>query len=83
MESEDLIVGIAVREIDLYANPSDNSTYYGYVCCAGRKAGSGEEGESYGEECGTSDRVGVLLEFDEKEGKLAFYRNSVLCLSPT
>lgn len=80
MESEDLIVGIAFRDIDLYEYPSEETTFYGYVCCAARKLSIGEENGSYGESCVVGDRVGVMLEFDEKECKLSFYRNNVLHL---
>lgn len=80
MESEDLIVGIAFRDIDLYEYPSEDTTYYGYVCCAARKLSIGEENGSYGEACVVGDRVGIMLEFDEKEAKLSFYRNNVLHL---
>jgi len=80
MESEDLIVGITLRSFDVYMHPTEAACYYGYVCCAGKKLSVAEGTIEYGEACVVGDKVGVLLEFDEKEAKLSFYRNSVFYL---
>ena len=77
MDSEDLTVGITLRNIDLYAHPSYGQTYYGYICGAGKKLSNSEEATSYGECCVKDDKIGILLEFGHKDAKLTFYRNRV------
>jgi hypothetical protein len=72
-----LIVGVAPKNVDLYMNPADGLPYYGYICCAGKKISNKEGSVSYGNQCGKQDKVGVLLEFTGKEGRLSFYRNNV------
>ncbi len=71
-------MGVAARDIDFYLHPSEGLVYWGYICCAGKKIGMGEEASSYGDTCVIHDKVGVLLEFSKSEAKLSFYRNRVL-----
>ncbi len=78
VENEDLIVGIAARDIDFYLHPSEGLVFWGFICCAAKKLGMGEEASAYGEPCVLHDKVGVLLEFEKTEARLTFYRNKVL-----
>jgi len=77
VESEDIIVGIAGRDIDFYLHPTEGLLFWGFICCAGKKIGFGEESTKYGEICVKGDKIGVLLEFDKSEARLTFYRNKV------
>lgn len=76
-ESEDITIGIALRNTDLLLHPSEIALYYGYICCAGKKISNSGETASYGEVCALHDNIGILLEFSEKDAKLTFYRNKV------
>lgn len=78
VESEDVHVGIAQKEVNLYSKPVEGMPFWGYVCGAARKVGQKAEDESataYGEVCAAGDNIGVLLEFTETEGQVSFYRN--------
>lgn len=70
-------MGVALDNVNLYMNPSEGLPYYGYICCAGKKISDAEGSVPFGEVCVKQDKVGVLLEFTAKEGKLSFYRNKV------
>ena len=74
------MLGVALKDIDLYIHPSEGLAYYGYYPCAGKKIGNGEENSPYGEMCTIRDKVGILLEFTGKDAKLSFYRNGVTFL---
>jgi hypothetical protein len=71
------MVGIANRDIDFYMHPSDGLLFWGYICCAAKKIGFGEESSKYGEISVKGDKIGVLLEYEKSEAKLTFYRNRV------
>ena len=77
MEEEDIVLGITLRNHDLYIPPSESITYYGYICGAGKKLCNSGEITGYGTTCVAQDKVGVLLEFSDKDAKLSFYKNKV------
>ena len=39
VDDEDLFIGIARKEIDLYAQPITTGMFWGYICLCARKCG--------------------------------------------
>jgi tripartite motif-containing protein 9/67 len=80
VDLEDLYVGIAKKNTDLYQRACDCNTFWGWMCCCGRKFNptNGMMNVQIAEYGGLSkihDTIGVHLEFKNGAGKLSFYRN--------
>ena len=81
MEAEDVFLGIAFRDVNLYSPPTDGTTYWGYMPAAyiynilyiyiySRKKFGLFEGEGcvvteYGEIIKAGETIGILLEFEK------------------
>ncbi|KAM3135484.1 negative regulation of SNARE complex assembly [Paramecium bursaria] len=80
VDEEDIFIGIAKKDIDLYVQPtSSQQMFYGYICLCGRKFGADGQVQNYGYNSKQNDIIGVLLEFRNGLGTLSFYRNGVKC----
>lgn len=78
IDLEDIFVGIAVRDVNIAAKPTEGQTYWGYICCAAKVfSPKDEQPMDYGEMCTINDVIGVLLEFANDQAQLTFYRNKV------
>ena len=77
-DSEDIVIGIATKELNLYSQPQSSNKFWGYFPCSARKIGHNIDRARYGEPCICNDIVGVLLEFSNEQCKLSFYRNQVM-----
>mmetsp|Transcript_14190 Transcript_14190/g.14262 ORF Transcript_14190/g.14262 Transcript_14190/m.14262 type:complete len:215 (-) Transcript_14190:41-685(-) len=73
---EDIYIGIAFKEINLYSNPPDSGMFWGYICSVGKKCGPGFV-EDYSAAARTGDVIGVLLEFKGENGILSFLKNGM------
>lgn len=40
VDEEDIFIGIARKEIDLYTQPTTTGHFYGYICLCARKFGA-------------------------------------------
>ncbi|CAK69624.1 unnamed protein product (macronuclear) [Paramecium tetraurelia] len=79
VDEEDIFIGIARKEIDLYTQPTTTGHFYGYICLCARKFGADGQISDYGYSAVQNDTIGVLLEFRSGIGTLSFYRNGVKC----
>ncbi len=80
MDAEDVIIGVAFKEVNLLARPAEGCPFWGYICAAAKKIGPKVDEEApveYGEVCSANDAIGVLIEFDSNEAQISFYRNKV------
>ena len=77
-EPEDVAIGIATRDLNLYSPPVPTNLFWGYIPCSARKIGLNVDRARYGELCTCNDIIGVLLEFNKDQCKLSFYRNRVI-----
>lgn len=62
VDEEDIFIGVAKKDIDLYVQPSTTKKYWGYMCLCGRKFGP-DGVDDYGFYSRLNDVIGVLLEF--------------------
>ncbi|CAD8175890.1 unnamed protein product [Paramecium octaurelia] len=79
VDEEDIFIGIARKEIDLYTQPTTTGHFYGYICLCAKKFGADGQIQDYGYSAVQNDTIGVLLEFRSGLGTLSFYRNGVKC----
>ena len=78
IDVEDIFIGIATKDINLLAKPTEGQPFWGYICCAGKIFSPKEEQViDYGEMCTINDVIGVLFELNNGFGQLSFYRNRV------
>lgn len=83
IDLEDIFIGIAFKDINLFAKPTEGQIYWGYICCAAKIFSPKEDQVTeYGEMCTMNDMVGVLLDFQGDQAQLTFYRNRVTFLVP-
>ena len=80
MEMEDILIGIAKRNVNLNMRAWDSGAFWGFIAAGGRKfcpSSPAPQIIEYGGFSKISDTIGVLLEFKEGEGQLQFFRNQV------
>jgi len=78
-DEEDLFIGIARKETNLYARPIDTNMFWGYMCLCGKKFGPDGVFADYGYQAKKGDTIGVLLEYKSGLASLSFYRNATRC----
>jgi len=78
-DEEDIFIGVARKEANLYARPIDTNTFWGYMCCCGKKFGPDGIFQDYGYQGKKGDVIGVLLEYKSGLATLSFYRNATKC----
>jgi len=78
-DEEDLFIGIARKNLDLYARPMDTKMFWGYMCLCAKKFGPDGLIQDYGYQAKKGDIIGVLLEFKSQIATLSFYRNGTKC----
>jgi hypothetical protein len=80
VDIEDICLGVAKNNIDLYKRASETGNFWGWMCTSDRKFESSSCGNhlsKFGEMCKHGDKVGILLEFNNGIGTLSFYKNKV------
>lgn len=80
VDIEDISIGVAKNNIDLYTRASETGNFWGWICTSDRKFESsscGNHFSKFGDMCKHGDSVGVLLEFANGIGTLSFYKNKV------
>lgn len=78
-DEEDLFIGIARKNINLYARPMDTKMFWGYMCLCAKKFGPDGILYDYGYQAKKGDIIGVLLEYKSGLATLSFYRNGTKC----
>jgi len=78
-DEEDIFIGVAKKETNLYARPIDINTFWGYMCLCGKKFGPDGILQDYGYQAKKGDIIGVLLEYKSGLATLSFYRNAAKC----
>ena len=67
MELEDIFLGIACRNVNLYSRASESGNFWGYLCTGAKKFGPASYGaQDFGACCKINDTVGVFLEFSDE-----------------
>jgi len=74
-DEEDLFIGIARKNINLYTRPTDTNLFWGYMCLCAKTCGSDGVLTDYGSQAKKGDVIGVLLEYKSGVANLSFYRN--------
>lgn len=71
MDMEDIFVGVARRNVDLYMRAWDTGSFWGWICTGGRKCAPASPGPLVAEYGGFSkmnDSIGIMIEFINEVG---------------
>lgn len=79
VDEEDIFLGIARKNLNLYTQPSATNLFWGYLCLCAKRSGPDGAIIDYGYAAKLGDTIGVLLEFRSGVGSLSFYRNGTKC----
>lgn len=83
----DLVIGVARKEIECNDRSLEQNMFWGWLCNANMKIepnpggrGGHSQPKQYGGYCSMGDKIGVLLEFNSEDssGTLSYYRNGTI-----
>mmetsp|Transcript_8474 Transcript_8474/g.12519 ORF Transcript_8474/g.12519 Transcript_8474/m.12519 type:complete len:310 (-) Transcript_8474:33-962(-) len=75
VDDEDIHIGVAKADLNLYTRPPESDGFWGYTCSDGNKFGPGSGVEEYAEPARTGDVIGISLHYEGSSGMLTFLKN--------